>query len=144
MDALTVSSTAHFNRHLKRNDYEPIPPRYMKVLSMHLAGKPVRLICDETGYKSPTVYKILSDKRVVQMRQQILKHTQEEFEALYPKVVDNIRAALDHTDPDVNLKGSDMWLRANGKYKTDSTPTQLNVTAEDVVFNILNQSPQGE
>lgn len=142
MDALTVSGTPDAyqgRRHLKRNDYEPIPSRYMAVLSHHLSGRTVAQISELTGYKTPTIYKILSDKRVSQMRQMLLNHTQLEFEALYPKVVDALREALDSSDTSMKLKASDQWLHASGKYKGDGAGTQVNITAEDVVFNILNQ-----
>ena len=125
-------------RHLKRNDFEPIPSKYMAVLSHHLAGRTVVQISELTGYKTPSIYKILSDKRVTQIRQQLLNHTQQEFEALYPKVVEVLRISLDSSDSSVKLKATDQWLHASGKYKGEST-TQVNITAEDVVFNILNQ-----
>jgi hypothetical protein len=141
MDALTISPRSSFKHRLKRNDYEPIPSRYMAVLSHHLAGRSARQIVELTGYKLPTIYKILSDQRVTQIRQQLLAHTQAEFEALYPKVVEVIRTSLDSNDASVKLKASDQWLHASGKYKGDTT-TQINVTAEDVVFQILNQGSQ--
>ena len=143
MECLTTSPVAHYNRHMKRNDYEPIPPRYMAVLSHHLAGASARQISELTGYKLPTIYKILSDSRVVQIRQQLLKHTQEEFEALYPKVVQVLREELDSGDHSIRLKASDQWLHASGRYKSDAAAgTTVNLTAEDVVFNILQQGAQ--
>lgn len=141
MDALTVSSvpsTFQQRRRLKRNDYEPIPSKYMAVLAHHLSGKTVRMICDLTGYKSPTIYKILSDERVVQIRQQLMKVTESEFEALYANVVQVIRSGLTDADMDIALRSADMWLKAHGKYK--STQTVQNITAEDVVIQILNQA----
>lgn len=128
-------------RHLKLSDNTPIPLRYHNVLALHLAGKSVAMICEETGYKPPTVYRILQDQRVTQIRQQLLDHTQKEFEALYPVVVESIRKDLLSNQPDRENRARDQWLRASGKYQNNTTNI-TNVTAEDVVLQILNQAPQ--
>lgn len=143
MDSILGSSTPdryQARRHLKLTDKTPIPLRYHKVLSLHLAGKRVQDICEETGYKSPTVYKILADERVCQIRQQLLEHTQTEFEALYPAVVHSLRKDLLSEQPDRENRARDQWLRASGKYQSEKTTQNINVTAEDVVFQILNQN----
>jgi len=146
MDSVLTSATPdryNTKRHLKLSDNNPIPHKYFNVLSLHLAGKTVKTICEETGYKPPTVYRILQDERVVQVRQQLLNHTQTEFEALYPLVVDSIRKDLLSEQPDRENRARDQWLRAAGKYGSDKTTQNINVTAEDVVFQILNQ-PAGQ
>jgi hypothetical protein len=144
MDLLVSHTPDRFQarRRLKRNDFEPIPPRYMAVVSHHLAGRSAREVAELTGYKLPTIYKILSDQRVTQLRQQVLKATQDEFEALFPKAVENIRTFMSAPEVDTQVKGTDMWLRANGKYRDSGVASQVNITAEDIVFNILNQAPQ--
>jgi hypothetical protein len=76
------------------------------------------------------------------VRQQLLEHTQTEFEALYPKVVDSLRKDLLSEQPDRENRARDQWLRAAGKYSQDHTTPQINVTAEDVVFQILNQKAE--
>lgn len=143
MDSILVSSTPdryNARRHLKLNDKTPIPLKYHKVLSLHLSGKPVHVICEETGYKESTVYSILKDERVTQIRQQLLNHTQIEFEALYGRVVDTLRDDLFSEQPDRQQKARDQWFRASGKYSKDTGEgTTINLTAEDVVFQILNQ-----
>jgi hypothetical protein len=147
MESILTSATPdryQGRRHLKLTDKNPIPHKYFNVLSLHLAGKTVQMICDETGYKSPTVYKILADDRVVQIRQQLLNHTQAEFEALYPLVVESIRKDLMSAQPERENRARDQWLRASGKYGSDKTTQNINVTAEDVVFQILNGQPQQE
>jgi len=121
--------------------------KYHNVLALHLAGKTVGdvgvegSICHATGYKPSTVYKILSDPRVCQVRQQLLEHTQREFEALYPLVVDSIRKDLLSAQPDRENRARDQWLHASGKYQAEKTSQNINVTAEDVVFQILNGNP---
>jgi hypothetical protein len=126
-------------RPLRRKDHNPIPSRYFTVLSYHLGGKSCGDIMALTGYKQAAVYRILNDQRVVQMRQQLLKETEKEFEALYPKAVDNLRLAMHSEDVDEKLKSTDMYLRAAGKYQKQDNTNIINVTAEDVVFQILNQ-----
>ncbi len=143
MDSILVSKTPdryQGRRHLKLTDHRPIPPKYYKVLALHLAGKSCKDICTQTGYKDSTVYGILADERVVQIRQQLLKETEKEFEALYPKAVDNLRLSMNSEDPQTYLKGTDMYLRASGKYSGEVQKQTINVTAEDVVFQILNQN----
>lgn len=128
-------------RHLKLTDNTPVPLKYHKVLGLHLAGKTVKTICEETGYKESTIYSILKDERVCQIRQQLLNHTQTEFEALYPLVVDSIRKDLLSQQPERENRARDQWLRASGKYQADHTTQNITVTAEDVVFQILNNPP---
>lgn len=145
MDSILTSGTPdryQGRRHLKLTDRNPIPHKYFNVLSLHLAGKTVKTICEETGYKTPTVYKILADERVVQIRQQLLEHTQVEFEALYPLVVDSIRKDLMSQQPDRENRARDQWLRASGKYTSEKTTQNITVTAEDVVLQILNQAKE--
>lgn len=152
MESILSSSTPdryQVRRHLKLTDKTPIPLKYHKVLALHLAGKTVGnldvpgSICAETGYKPPTIYKILKDDRVCQIRQQLLEHTQTEFEALYPVVVNSLRKDLLSEQPDRENRARDQWLRAAGKYANDKGNTTLNVTAEDVVFQILQQGQGG-
>ena len=147
MESILQSATPdHYNarRHLKCSDHRPIPPKYHKVLSLHLAGRRVQEICSETGYKDSTVYAILADQRVVQIRQQLLKSVEQEFEALYPRVVETLRDDLTSGISDQQAKARDQWFRASGKYKESGDKSIINVTAEDVVFQILNQGPGGQ
>lgn len=127
-------------RHLKLTDKTPIPLRYHKVLALHLAGKPVKEICELVSYKESTIYAILQDPRVCQIRQQLLNHTQVEFEALYGRVVDTLRGDLFSGVPEREHKARDQWFRASGKYTPEKSAGDINITAEDIVFNILNQN----
>jgi hypothetical protein len=138
---LTSQTPDRYNqrRHLKLTDNTPIPLKYHNVLALHLAGKKVQEISEMTGYKLPTIYKILKDERVCQIRQQLLAVTQTEFEALYGRVVDTLRGDLFSGTPEREHKAREQWLRASGKYKSESDKQVINVTAEDVVFQILNQ-----
>jgi hypothetical protein len=141
---LTSQTSDRYNgrRHLKLTDKTPIPLKYHKVLALHLSGKKVVDIAAETGYKLPSIYAILKDPRVVEIRQQLMNVTQTEFEALYGRVVDTLRGDLFSGMPEREHKAREQWLRASGKYKSESDKQVINVTAEDVVFQILNQGAQ--
>jgi len=123
-------------RSLKRSDHNPIDPKYFYIMSLRMAGTPVTEISELTGLSTPRIYGILNDERCVQIRQQILSNTQDEFENLFAKVVQAVREGLDNGDVGTKLEASKIWLKAHGKYTKEET--SLNVTAEDVVIQILN------
>lgn len=146
MESLLQSSTPdrfQVRRRLTRKETDPVSHRHQFVLALHLSGLKVHEIEKITNYKPPTIYHILSEPNVIALRQQLLNHCSKEFEALFPKVVDGIRAALDSGDPKTVLEAADKWLKAHGKY-AKSEGTTVNITAEDIVMNILNQAPGGE
>jgi len=126
------------NRKLTKKDHNPVPLRWQVVLAYHLAGKPATEIMQLTGYSSAMVYRILDNKDVQYLRQQMLNSTQLEFEAMFSKIVHVIREKLDSTDPQVQLAATNQWLKANGKYTPKANEGSVNITAEDIVFNILN------
>ncbi len=125
-------------RHFTRKETDPVSHRHQYVLALHLAGKKVSEIEQLTNYRPPTIYKILSQPNVIALRQQLLNHTEKEFEALFGKTVDAIREGLGCGDLKIQLEAADKWLKAHGKYQK-SEGTQVNITAEDIVMNILNQ-----
>lgn len=117
----------------------PIPQRWIVVVQLHLAGKKVKEIAEFTGYTENSVYRILATEEVNAIRQQILDTTQKEFEALFPKVVEAIGEGIQDQDPKVRAIYTGQWLRANGKFSDSRNSTVINnITAEDVVTNILN------
>jgi len=136
MDAITVSPRFEdAKRPTKKSDYEPLPLRWKVVLDLRIAGVKVPEICRRTGYSPAFVYRILADERTLQAKQFLLEQTQEEFSCLFEKVVDAVRQNL--ADPEKQLEAANLWLKANGKFK-DSAKLNVNVTAEDVVMQILN------
>ena len=147
MESLLTSPTPDryaMRRHLTRKETDPVSHRYQYVLALHLSGKTVKEIEKLTSYKSPTIYKILAMPNVNYLRQQLLNHTAKEFEALFGKTVQVIRDGLKSRDMKIALDAADKWLKAHGKYQK-SEGTQINITAEDIVMNILNQrTPDGQ
>lgn len=137
MEALTLSSTySDPGRKVKKSDYEPLPLRWKVVLDYRLAGKKVSEICKLTGLSRPFIYHILNDERTLLCKQFLLEQTQEEFSCLFERVTKVIEEKLD--DPEKALEAASLWLKANGKFK-DTSKLQVNVSAEDIVMQILNQ-----
>jgi hypothetical protein len=75
----------------------------------------------------------------VAVRQQLMKVTQDEFEALYQKVVDNIRTQLDHPDPQIQLAAQQQFFKATGKYTPKVQEGQAQLSAEELVGKLLAQ-----
>ncbi len=139
MNAITVSSQGDgyaTNRQVKKSDYEPLPLRWKVVLDYRMAGKKVPAICKLTGYSPAFVYRILNDERTLLAKQFLLAQTQEEFSCLFEEVVRVIKEKL--VDPEKALEAASLWLKANGKLR-DKDKIQVNVSAEDIVMQILNQ-----
>lgn len=128
---------------LTKRDYNPLPHRYYYVLALHLKGSTLEEISELSGYAVSTIQAILRSKDVIAVRQQILATTQAEFEALFDSVVEVIRDTLKYGDTDQKLQAAEKWLKAHGKYQSNQGPT-INLTAEDVVFQILNQKVVNE
>lgn len=127
-------------RHLKRSETRPVLPRHRFVLELHLAGKSVQEICELSQYSPAMVYRILESEDVIALRQQIMSYYDQEFEALFPDVIQAVREGLVADDMSHRLDAAKTWLKAHGKFSSESKPIQqFNLTAEDVVFNILNQ-----
>ena len=131
---------------VKRGDVSSpvISHRWYYVLALHLAGKTQEEIGEEVGYTPATVSRILNDKQMVRLRQQLLEDSWKEFEALQNKVIGVIRDKLASQDEGVQLAAVNIWLKAAQKY--GQKLTGVNVTAEDVVLNIMqgdvHQGPQ--
>jgi len=104
---------------------------------LHLAGRKATEIKQETGYSIAMIHRILNHKAVQAVRQQLMDSTQQEFEALFDRIVDNIRSQLNSTDEAVKLAAQQQWLKANGKFSNDKRAIITNITAEQVVQNIL-------
>lgn len=138
MDSLMLSSRySDPGRMTKKSDYEPLPLKWKVVLDYRLAGVKVPEICRRTGYSPSFVYRILSDERTLLAKQFLLEQTQQEFSVLFEKVVDVIKLKL--ADPEKQLEAANLWLKANGKFKDNAASLHVNVTAEDVVMQILSQ-----
>jgi hypothetical protein len=138
MECLTTN-TQPTVYHKQPNANNPIPLKWHTVLALHLSGKKDKEIALETGYTANSVWRILNHKDVQYVRQQLLANTQKEFEAQFVKVVDNVNKGLDDPDAKIRAIYINMWLKAHGKFANESKGNgQVNITAEDVVLNMLN------
>ena len=145
MNCLTQSPTCgdRFNqaRVPTRKEVNPVSHRYRMVLDLHLSGHKVNEIQELTGYAESTIYDILSKDEVVALRQQIMNVYDKEFEMLFPQVIQSIRLGLNPSqDLKDQLSAAKLWLKAHGKggVKVEKGGDTYNLTAEDVVFQILN------
>jgi len=89
-----------------------------------------------TGYADSTIYAILASDEIKALKQQIMSYYDEEFKALYPEVIEAIRTGLDSEDK--YLDAAKIYLKEFGKSQAGGK-TEIHLTAEDIVFNILNQ-----
>lgn len=138
--SLIVSRQPRFKRRgMKVLEHRPVSPRWKYVLELSLAGASPARIQELTGYSPSMMYRILADPRIVAVKQQMMRYYDDEFERLYPKVIQAVRENLDHDDPKVRNDAAKTWLKAHGKFTPDQSSNQVNVTAEEVVFQILNQ-----
>lgn len=128
-------------RHLKRSETRPVLPRHRFVLELHLAGHKVKEIQDLSGYSESTIYDILQSKDVNSLRQQIMSYYDQEFESLFPDVIQAVKDGLGSQVISERLSAATTWLKAHGKLSGEKIQqnVQVNLTAEDIVFNILNQ-----
>ncbi len=142
MSLLVSSKADRYNgsRPIKRSEVNPVLPRWQFVISLHLSGKTANEISELSGYTTTTIYSILSHPDSIQLRQQILNGTSQEFEALFEKVVSVIKESLTSPDERVRLEAAEKWLKAHGKYQQQPVQQNLNITAEDVVIQILNEN----
>jgi hypothetical protein len=120
------------------NCYRPIPHRWRIILDKHLAGMSAKQIAEETNYSLNSVYRVLNHKNTIALRQQLMDNEQQEFEALFSKVVTRVREGLEDLDPKVAAVYVNMWLRANGKLGEKQKGLTVNLTAEDVIMQIKN------
>lgn len=144
MEAITLSANGdslsgeHLPARKVRAEHR-IPHRWYIVMVLHLKGAPHAQIAEVTGYNPTTISIIIHHPRMVAVRQQLMRELNDDFEAQYFKVIDRINDALNNQDPNVYLKGADMWLKAHGKYDHSKQANNqvVNITAEDVVMQIL-------
>lgn len=135
------SDSYQARRHLKRSEVRPVLPRHRFVLELHLAGKKPREIEDLTGYSQAMIYRILASEEMVTLRQQIMFYYDQEFETLFPDVIEAVKSGLVSDDLSLRLDAAKIWLKAHGKLSDSNHQSgqQVNLTAEDIVINILNQ-----
>jgi hypothetical protein len=137
MQSPTSDPTYQRKRRTKRNDLVPIPHKWFEVLSLHLSGMSTKDILELTGYSLGSYYRIMNNPRSIAVRQQLLSMYQDDFEALFTKVVDNIRDQLDSEDIRVQQVAQQQFFRAENKFKVIRKKKESE-SAEDMVSRLLN------
>lgn len=117
-----------------------INSKHQLVLALHLAGVKSNEIAATTGYKVQNVYKILNREDVISARQQIMSQLDKEFEAQYRKVVQAVEDGLDANDISTKLNAAKLWGDYHKKFQKVEVNQSVNITAEDIVFNIMNNN----
>jgi len=140
--ALTQSHNGDLKVRKRRTDLVPIPHKWFEVVALHLAGRPTKEIIEATGYSLGTYYQIMNNPRTIAIRQQLLEMYQDEFEALFCKVIGNIRDQLDTEDVKVKQVAQQQWLNAERKFKVLRGKTKEDESAEDLVSKMLNLNVQ--
>lgn len=138
---LTSNAPDRYNamRQATRRETKPVAGKYKYVLALHLSGKKVIEISELTGYKQDTIYKILNKEEVIGLRQQLMAHLDKEFEAQYEKVINVIERGLDPQSPQsIQLQAAKLWGDYHKKFQPVKVDNTINLTAEDIVFNIMN------
>jgi hypothetical protein len=128
------SSTGQF-KHPKGNG--GIKHKHYEILALHLSGRTAQEISKLVGYSPVSIYNILKREDIIVLRQQILDGIGDEFEVLFADVVNTIRELLNSSKEAIRLEACEKWLKAHNKFGKEKNT--INVTAEDVVFQILNQ-----
>lgn len=93
-----------------------------------------------TGYSPAMIHRILANEDIIGLRQQIMCYYDDEFQAMYPEVIDAVRRGLDSHDK--YLEAAKIYLKEFGSQSKGTgggDGMQVNFTAEDMVFQILQQ-----
>lgn len=101
---------------------------------LHLQGKTIREISEETNKKSAYISSVLRSRAAKNLIVDFFSFQDQEFKALYANAVRAIRSALNSEDHDVALKAAKLYLTAHGKMNRVDTGR---TTAEDVVRRIM-------
>jgi len=113
-----------------------INKRHEMMILLFVNGMKPREIAQTLGMNLHYVWMVLRDPLVTKAINEIYKQMDDEFKALYSKVINSIRDRLESKDPDIQAKAVDQYLKAHGKYNPKENPND-NATAEDVVKKIL-------
>jgi len=119
--------------------------RYRYVVDLYLSGLPREEIEELTGYTPSTISSIVNSPQAQMHRQQIMKHYDSDFQALYSKVISTVRENLSpEAPPAVRNEAAKIWLRAHGKLEQEPTGQGqgVNFSAEKIVVQILQQAQQ--
>jgi hypothetical protein len=140
MQQAVLSPSSAVPLQLKPRNPERISSKHQYVLALHLAGAKTKEISEITKYNIQTIYKILNREDVIGARQQIMNNLDKEFEAQYEKVIDAVNYGLSAPEPNIRLQAAKLWGDYHKKFQKVEVNQSVNITAEDIVFNIMNNN----
>lgn len=113
-----------------------LKPKHHKMIQMHLAGVPSTEIAKTLGIARNTVFNWMRDPLIIEEIRKGKQAWEDEFDALYGKAIQAVRAGLDDMDPTHSLRAAAIYFRQ----KQDAA--QLKVgggkeTAEDIIARML-------
>lgn len=123
----------------KQNKPRTLSFRQREVIELSLTLPPPE-VAELTGYSLSGVHRILNTDEAIAHKQQIFDLYDDTFKALYPKAIEAIKKGLESSDEKVKLSAAQVWLKAHGKFVPDNGNGDTNITAEQVVVQILNEA----
>jgi len=100
---------------VKRPNLKRLSQRHKLIIGMHLTGKSSMEIAGIVGCSAQTVNKVILDPLAQEVVAYYYEGTEEELKALFPKVVDTVRDALDSGNIETRLKGVDRFTKLTGR-----------------------------
>ena len=128
--------------HRRSNGVKPLKKLntwHKKALLFHLAGFSNGDIAAAFHKTDSTISLILSDPLSQAIIERIHKGYDHEFRALYGKAVDGLRNRMDDSDPMVQLRAIDSWMRESARREDRKEGKR---SAEDVIQAIYDRIGQ--
>jgi len=98
----------------KKSQLKRLSQRHKLIIGLHLAGKSNEHIADVVGCSRLTVGAIIRDPLAQEVITYYYEGVEDELKALFPAVVDTVRAALGNASIETRLKGVDRFAKLTG------------------------------
>lgn len=98
----------------KKNGLKFLTQRHKLIIGLHLNGKSNEHIADVVGCSRLSVGSVIRDPLAQEVITYYYEGIESELKALFPKVVDAVRDALDNTAIGTRLKGVDRFAKLTG------------------------------
>ncbi len=98
----------------RRDGLKRLSQRHKLIIGLHLNGKSHKYIAGIVGCSEVTVSTVIHDPLAQEVITFYYEGVESELKALFPKVVDAVRDALDNTAIGTRLKGVDRFAKLTG------------------------------
>jgi len=112
--AATLARRTIGTSRIKRKGLKRLTQRHKIIISLHLNGKSSAHIADVIGCSRATVASVIRDPLAQEVVTYHYEGIESELKALFPKVVDAVRDALDNGAIGTRLKGVDRFAKLTG------------------------------